>query len=92
MAVPARKQRIITSDKIDQTRPASIVINRRFRGLADFCQIMGYPTSTVYEWLLNGYIPSRYAGQPTCAEIIRRGAERGYLISPADFIDAPDGQ
>ena len=45
---PARKRLPTTSDRIDQTAPAYIVVDK-WGGLAEFCRDTGWPTSTVHD-------------------------------------------
>lgn len=89
MDAPARKQRAITSDKIDLTKPASIVINGRFKGLSRFCALTGYPTSTAHGWMETGYIPAHRKKASVHAHILAVAAEHGIEIERADFVEAP---
>lgn len=86
MDSPARKQRAITSDKVDPNKPASIVIDK-FGGLTRFCEITGYATSTAHGWTVNGYIPAK---KGRYAFIIAKGKEHGIKVTAADFVGDPE--
>lgn len=72
MVTPVRKQRRIVSAKVDQTKPASVIVNDKFNGLTHFCSLTGYPRATVHGWTIKGYIPPKYYR--------RCGAERQGLL------------
>lgn len=88
MDTPGRKQRAITSDKVDPTKPASIVIDK-FGGLTRFCEITGYATSTAHGWTVSGYIPPHRRGASTHAFILAKAKQNGVKLDPADFVDKP---
>jgi hypothetical protein len=79
----ARKQRAITSGKVDPNKPASIVINK-FGGLTLFCEITGFATSTAHGWTVSGYIPPRHH-----AAILAKAAEHSIALEPGDFVERP---
>jgi hypothetical protein len=93
MEANARKQREITNERIDQTKPAFIVIDKA-GGLTSFCRDYDYKTSTVYGWLESGFIPTR--PRPTVAGemshqawILHRSRELKHGVKPTDFIEQP---
>lgn len=89
-APAARKQRAITSTRIDQTKPAYIVIQIRFEGLTRFCQLTGFSISTAHDWLTKGYIPpTRRDGSPCQAHILQVAADNGIVMQAADFVEQP---
>jgi hypothetical protein len=89
-----RKQRAITSDKVDQTKPAFVVVDM-FGGLTKFCEENDFSAGTVHGWLVNGLIPSRKREHPEHGEIsyqawILLNAERlGVKLEPRHFIEQP---
>lgn len=89
MASTARKQRALTSDRIDQTKPAYVVIHIRFRGLANFCRLTGYPRSTAYDWMVKGYIQPRRGDQSVHAHILHVASENAIEMTAADLVDQP---
>lgn len=89
MSDPLRKPRAITSEKVDQDRPAFRII-AKFGGLTRFCEITGFPISTVHGWTVTGLIPNRKRdGVGIPAFIMNKGAEIGVSIDPSEFIDMP---
>lgn len=89
MAVPApRKQRAITSDRVDPGKPASIVINR-FGGLSRFCELTGYATSTAHGWTVSGHIPARRGERAYHAHILSVAAKHKIPLDPSDFVEKP---
>lgn len=91
METPAtpRKQRAITSDRVDPAKPAAIVINSRFNGLTHFCKLTGYPTSTAHGWLTSGYIPAHRKGASIHSHILSVAAENAIELAAADFVEQP---
>lgn len=96
MDAPARKQRRITSDRIDTDSPAYRVVHVKGGGLTKFCEDFDFPTSTVQSWLERGLVPSRTrflesAGKTVSyqAYIIARGRELDPPIEyePLDFVE-----
>jgi hypothetical protein len=83
----AKKQRKLTSQKVDPTKPAAIIINGLFAGLTNFCALTGYPTSTAHGWTVTGFIPPRWHGQPTHPHILKVGIKAGIAIEPAHFVE-----
>jgi len=84
-----RKQRITTSQFIDQTKPAPKIV-KKFGGLSRFCAVMGMPTSTVHRQMKRGFFPNRLheeSGLSLQAYIISKGREHGVEIDPAEFIE-----
>lgn len=71
------------SKHVDQSAPAFIVINQ-FGGLARFCRLTGYKTSTAWSWLKRGLIPSTNH-EHILAVAIRESIE----IEPAAFVRWP---
>jgi hypothetical protein len=63
--------------------PASRIVER-FGGLARFCEWTGYKRSTVWNWLLRGFIPADR--QPHVLESARL---HGVEIAAADFVYDP---
>jgi hypothetical protein len=92
MEIPATKLRAITSKQVDQTKPASIVINK-FGGLTKFCQLTGFPTSTAHAWTIRGYIPPHGRGDQRSisyhAQILAVARENNIPLSGTDFVDQP---
>jgi len=77
-----RKQRAITSEKIDQTKPAFRVVDM-FGGLTKFCDATGFAPGTVHGWLVNGLIPSRkrkFDDAPELGEV----SYQAYILHIAD--------
>ena len=88
MATTARKQRVTTSDRVDQSKPAFRIVDRA-GGLTRFCELFDFPPSTVHHWLTIGMIPARKReGQSYAAYIIAKGREHGIDYTPADFVEA----
>lgn len=89
-----RKPRRITSENIDETKPAAIIIAKA-GGLTNFCRDYDFATSTVHSWMLNGLIPTRKRIVPALGEvsyhawILHRSAELGHGITAGDFIEKP---
>lgn len=88
-----RKQREITSERIDQSKPASIVVTKA-GGLTSFAREYDFPTSTVHSWMLAGLIPSRKRPHPETGEDISYQAyillvseKLGHGITAEDFIE-----
>jgi hypothetical protein len=94
MEAHARKQRKITSERVDQTKPAFKVVDA-FGGLTRFCEENDFALSTVHSWLANGLIPSRKREHPELGEIsyqawILANAERlGIEMAPSIFVEQP---
>jgi hypothetical protein len=91
MESPARKQRKITNEQIDQNKPAFLIIDR-CGGLTKFCEDFSYSASTVYGWLESGLIPAKMRQTPKGelshqAWILVRARELGVVIEPMDFIE-----
>lgn len=84
-----RKQRAITSRRVDPSKPAAIIINERFGGLTRFCNLTGYKTSTAHGWTLDGVIQPRLKGESTYPHILQVAAENGIEIDPSDFVEKP---
>lgn len=82
MQNPKPRQGRPLSDKIDRGAPASIVIGK-FGGLTPFCQLSGYPVSTVHDWTAKGLIPSS-----EFAKILRLAKEFDFPVDRADFVPA----
>lgn len=94
MPKPARRQRRTTSDAIDQSLPASYVVNRRFNGLSHFCELTDYPITTVWGWLRNGYIPARSPRSKNPDRnnheyILEVAALNKIRLRPTDFVTVP---
>lgn len=89
MKPTARKQRAVTSKRIDQTKPAFIVIHEKFGGLTNFCRLTGYPTSTAHEWMVNGCFPARRGEQSVHAHILQVASDNKIRIRAADLIETP---
>jgi len=84
MQQPRRRKRHPTiTDRIDQTAPAYIVVDK-WGGLAEFCRDTGWPTSTVHDWLVKGLIPADRQ-----ARVLELAAELRKKIKPADFVPVP---
>lgn len=83
----AKKQRKLTSQRVDPTKPAAIIINGIFEGLTNFCKLTGYPTSTAHGWTINGFIPPRWRKKSTHPHIIAVGRKAGYEIGPEHFVE-----
>jgi len=88
MTEPIRKQRRITSSKVDPAKPASRVINA-FGGLTRFCELTGYPTSTAHGWTVSGYIPPHRRGHSVHAHILAIAVREKVELEAADFVDQP---
>lgn len=87
MEMQARKQRAVTSTRVDRTKPANQVVDK-FGGLTRFCEICDWQLSTVHAWLVRGLIPTRVRhGISYQAYIIGKGREHGIEILPSDFIE-----
>lgn len=91
-AAPTRKQRRIISENIDQTKPASVVVNKA-GGLTNFSRDYDFPPSTVHSWMKSGFIPTKRRTEPELGEIsyhawiLHRSAELGHGITAGDFIE-----
>ena len=84
MDKPRRRKRLpTTSDRIDQTQPAFIVVDK-WGGLADFCRDTGWPTSTVHDWLVKGLIPADRQ-----ARVLELARELRKPVKPLDFVPVP---
>ena len=89
-----RKPRRITSENVDQTKPAAIVVAKG-GGLTNFCRDYDFATSTVHSWMVNGNIPTRKRSHPTMGEvsyhafILARAKELNHKIRPDDFVEKP---
>lgn len=83
-----RKQRAITSARVDPNKPASVVINR-FGGLTRFCELTGFATSTAHGWTVSGYIPPRRGKTLYHARILEVAERKGIALEPADFVEKP---
>lgn len=75
-----RGARTLTSDRIDRTAPASIVIEK-FGGLTRFCELTAVPTSTAHSWAEVGLIPARRQ-----AHILQVAATHSVPVTPPDFV------
>ena len=87
-----RKQRTITSERIDQTKPAHLVVNVRFGGLTRFSNLTGFAPSTVHSWLVRGIIPNRMheeSGLSYHGYIIKVANDEAVELSADDFIEQP---
>lgn len=82
MAAQPRK-RPTTSPRIDQSQPAYVVVEK-FGGLASFCEVTGWPTSTVHDWLVKGLIPADRQ-----ARVLELAQERRVRVKPVDFVPTP---
>lgn len=87
MDATARKQRALTSDRVDHSKPAPIIINQRFNGLTHFCELTGYPTSTAWGWVERGFIPPRWRGKSTQPHILAIAAKHKISMEAADFVE-----
>lgn len=87
-----RKARRITSENVDTTKPAAIIVAKA-GGLTNFCNDYDFPTSTVHSWMLSGFVPSRRRVVDGLGEvsyqawILHRSAELGHGITAGDFIE-----
>ncbi len=84
-----RKQRRITSAKIDPAKPASVIINQRFNGLSHFCSLTGYATSTAHSWMISGHIQAHRKGKSIHAHILTVAAANNIKMKPSDFVELP---
>lgn len=78
-----RKRLPTTSDRIDKEAPAYVVVDK-FGGLAEFCRITGWPTSTVHDWLVKGLIPADRQ-----ARTLELSKEHRKPVKPTDFVPVP---
>lgn len=78
-----RKPRAIRSDKVDPRMPASVVVEK-FGGLTRFSDWTGYPTSTVWNWMIVGFIPPRKQ-----SHVLDMARLHGVEVAPADFVFDP---
>jgi hypothetical protein len=78
-----RKRHPTTSDRIDKAQPAYIVVDK-FGGLAKFCQVTGWPTSTVHDWLVKGLIPADRQ-----ARTLELAALHRVRVKAVDFVPQP---
>jgi hypothetical protein len=85
----SRKRRKTTSERVDPTKPAAIVVNDRFNGLTHFCRLTGYPTSRVHWWLTKGYIPAERKGESIHSHILTVAAANDVALRPEDFVQTP---
>lgn len=84
MEKPRRRKRLpTTSDRIDQAAPAYVVVDK-FGGLAEFCRITGWPSSTVHDWLVKGLIPADRQ-----ARVLELARDHRKPVKPADFVPVP---
>lgn len=83
-----RKQRAITSGRVDPTKPASVVINL-FGGLTRFCDLTGYATSTAHGWTVSGYIPAHRKGVGIHAHILGVAASNDIPLLAEHFVEQP---
>lgn len=84
-----RKQRKVTSKHIDETKPAPRIVAKA-GGLTKFCEITGFPTSTVFRHMKNGFFPNplhQESGLSLQGFIMRCLRENGIEIDPAEFIE-----
>lgn len=84
------KQRKVTSEAIDRTKPASVVIDK-FGGLTRFCTATGYGISTAHSWIRRGFIPPVLRTMPDRSvhqHIIAVGRTMRIIVKPADFVEA----
>lgn len=79
------RKRPIRSDNVDPRMPASIVVSK-FGGLSRFCEWTGYKSSTVWNWLVKGYVP---ADRQT--HVLDMAKLHGVEVDPADFVYNPGG-
>jgi hypothetical protein len=84
-----RKQRRTISPKVDESKPAALIINQRFRGLTNFCNLTGYPTSTAHGWLVSGYIPAQRKRKSIHAHILSTAQANEIEMDPSDFVEKP---
>lgn len=89
---PAKKQRKLTSQRVDPTKPAALIINGIFHGLTNFCNLTGYPTSTAHGWTINGFIPPRWRKEPTHPHILKVAAKAGYEMDASMFVEQPQAR
>lgn len=91
MSKPRRKARTPRTENIDQTAPASVVINK-FGGLARFCELSAeqatedrpaIPTSTVWGWLVRGDIPPKRVPE---IKAIAQAARPIVRLKDSDFV------
>jgi hypothetical protein len=73
----------IRSEKVDTTAPAYVVVDK-FGGLAEFCRITGWPSSTVHDWLVKGLIPADRQ-----ARVLELARDHRKAVKPADFVPVP---
>lgn len=87
MNSPQRKQRRITSDKIDQTKPVPVIV-ARFGGLSEFSRKTGFAVGTVHGWMVSGFVPNRSTaeGKSYQAHILDVAKEAGVPLEAGDFI------
>lgn len=83
-----RKQRAITSGRVDPSKPASVVINL-FGGLTRFCELTGYATSTAHGWTVSGYIPAHRKGVGIHAHILGVAKANEIALLPEHFVEQP---
>jgi hypothetical protein len=77
------RNRLPPASTIDPDAPASVVV-RKFGGLARFCQLTGFATSTVHDWMVKGLIPA--ARQE---HVLAVAAEHRIKVKPAEFVPTP---
>ena len=86
-AAPPRKQRRTISEKIDRLKPAAIIINVRFNGLAHFCRLTGYLDSTAHGWLTRGFIPAQRKGSSIHSHILAVAEANEIEMDRDDFVE-----
>ena len=87
------RARPLTGD-IDPAKPAAIIINTKFGGVARFSELTGFAMSSARDWLKNGYIPPRRRDGGPCQTHIMQVAKANQIqMEPADFVERlADGQ
>lgn len=83
---PPRKQRALSAEQIDRTKPASLIV-AKFGGLMRFCNLTGYKTSTVHGWVVRGFIPAHRGGVSHHAHIMKIAAANKIELTATDFLD-----
>lgn len=78
------RTRPIRSENVDPRMPASIVVDR-FGSLARFCEWTGFKRSTVWNWLLRGYIPADRQ-----SHVLEMARLHNVVLEAADFVFDPE--
>lgn len=88
MGKPAKKQRALTSTKVDRLKPASVIIDK-FGGLTRFCEMTGYKIQTAHRWTTSGYIPPYWNGASRHLHILEVAKANRIKLLPSDFVEVP---